>query len=86
MFSSDIVLLLALEVVAAEPEDIGISLDVGTCEAGADMDFSGLMEDGSDWRGRDLRLFRDSRCRWSACRFSVLLLTPPGFCVTCRSQ
>ena len=48
MFSSDIVLLLALEVVAAEPEDIGISLDVGTCEAGADMDFSGLMEDGSD--------------------------------------
>lgn len=56
-------LLLALDVVTAEPEDIGISLDVGICEAGADIDFSGLMDDGSNWRGRDLRLFRDSRCR-----------------------
>ena len=86
IFPSDIVLLLALDVVTAEPEDIGISVVVGICEAGADMDFSGMIEDGSAWRGRDLRRFRDSRCRWSACRFSVLFFTPPTFCVTCRSQ
>lgn len=56
-------LLLVLDVVIAEPEDIGMLVVVGTCEAGADMDFSGLMVDDSAWRGKDLRRFSDSRCR-----------------------
>jgi len=65
------VLLLATETVIAEQDRDVVGM-MAAAATGAEMDLTGSMEDASAGRGKDLRLFRNSRCRWSPWRFSVL--------------
>lgn len=72
MVSSDAVLLLDAETVIVE-QDMDVDM-VAAAAMGTEMDFTGSREDASAGRGKDRRLFRNSRCCWSSCRFSVLPL------------
>jgi len=56
------VLLLATETVIAEQDRDVVGM-MAAAATGAEMDLTGSMEDASAERGKDLRLFRNSRCR-----------------------
>lgn len=70
--------IMAALTLLLEGDGFNGTVVAGNCGTGTEMDFVGwvmvfVVEVSPCW-GKDLRLFKLSRCRCSLCRFSILLL------------